>query len=615
MSRKIKKMYLFLIMLGIIYYPVNVFSEMSKPQSKVGTHLTPKFESTKTPEVVRDPVFTGESLLNISPLNSKTTSPANIISTQSLLSQVNLIPNSGLESTGSDGLPVSWHKGGYGVNSRTFHYPVLGSNGSGIEVGISSYNSGDAKWYFDYVNVEPGQTYIFSDKYKSTIDSVVTVDYKMLDGSHKYVDIAVLPASTVFSTANVNFVVPNNVVSLTIFHLIKNSGTLVTDNYELYKIDSVSNTSNYVSNPGFEYGVTTPDNWKKGKWGNNSVNFIYPVSNSTNGKAAGVTITDRVSGDAKWYFDPINLSPGSYLYYDDYKSTVPTYVTVQYKNTDGSVTYKDIGYLTASPDWNSVSLAFDVTSNVVGVTVFHLINTNGSLYVDNVGIKKDESPKGVFATGAVSLRFDDNWLSQYQNAFPVLDSVGLKGTLYVVSNQTYDDGFVGYMSHNQIMEVSSHGHEIGAHTRTHRDLSTLSYSDQQYEINGSRQDILSWGISPVISFSYPFGSYNSDSIQIVKDSGFDNAATSNGGFVTPSSDRYQLERKGLEKDTTIDEIKSWIDDAVQNKEWLIITTHDIQDACTDKYCVNKTVFNQMVDYLVSSKIKVVTVSGGLSSIK
>jgi peptidoglycan/xylan/chitin deacetylase (PgdA/CDA1 family) len=578
--------------------------------------ISPRFESDKTPEVERKPIPISESeeLLPQYEEAPQSASAQGDFTTQATLVGPNLVPNPELETVSVGGLPASWKKGGYGTNTRTFTYPVPGVTGQAVSLVVSNYQSGDAKWYFDYVAIEGGSTYRFSNQYKSSTSSIVTVQYKLANGSFAYKDILTLDPQSNFTPISQDFVAPADAVSLTVFHLLKGNGTLTTDNYSLTKLDTT--TSGFVPNPGFEEGATSPTGWIPGRWGSNTAVFTYPVTGSGGGKAAKVTLSNRVSGDAKWSFAPITLPPGSYTYRDEYQASVPTYVTVEFTHTNGTKTYQDLAQVPATVGWGVVEKEFVVTSSVSKVTVFHLINQDGTLTLDNVNIQGTlASGGGIFTTGAVTIRLDDNWLSQYKNAFPLFDQAGFDVTLYVTTKQIADTGFPGYMSKAQIEEVYRAGHEIGAHTRTHRDLVTLSTVEKVAEIQGSRDDLLSWGVGPILSFAYPFGSYDAESLQIVKEAGFESAASSNGGLATPDSDPYQLERYGIENTTTFSMIKGWIDKAKLEKNWLILTIHEVEPTCTQRYCMTTALLSQVIDYLGGVGLPVMTVSEAIESLE
>src|ERR1700682_6080469 len=92
----------------------------------------------------------------------------------SAFAATNLIANPSVE-TASGSLPQGWGQGKWGTNTTTFSYLTTGEDGSrSVNVQISKYTSGDAKWYFTPVPVVAGSKYTFSDYYQSNISSTIT---------------------------------------------------------------------------------------------------------------------------------------------------------------------------------------------------------------------------------------------------------------------------------------------------------------------------------------------------------------------------------------------------------------------------------------------------------
>lgn len=152
----------------------------------------------------------------------------------------NLIPNPSVETvnTANTTLPQSWLKGGWGTNKATYSYLTTGYDGGrSVQVQLSSYTNGDAKWYFTPVAVQPGASYAFSDYYKSTVGTQVVAQFKN-GTTYTYQSLGNVAASSTWRQFSSNFVVPAGVSQMTIFHLIKSVGTLTTDKFSLTPITS-----------------------------------------------------------------------------------------------------------------------------------------------------------------------------------------------------------------------------------------------------------------------------------------------------------------------------------------------------------------------------------------
>ena len=57
---------------------------------------------------------------------------------------------------------------------------------------------------------------------------------------------------------------------------------------------------------------------------------------------------------------------------------------------------------------------------------------------------------------------------------------------------------------------------IGAHTKSHKNLKNLNYHDKYTQIIGPKEFFDKVMSIDIDTFSYPFGSYDKDSIDIVK---------------------------------------------------------------------------------------------------
>jgi peptidoglycan/xylan/chitin deacetylase (PgdA/CDA1 family) len=122
----------------------------------------------------------------------------------------------------------------------------------------------------------------------------------------------------------------------------------------------------------------------------------------------------------------------------------------------------------------------------------------------------------------VVLTFDDGYEDAFSAALPLLRQYGFAGTFYVVPNFV---GRPGYLSWEQVRALHEAGMEIGSHTMNHPDLSGLSLEAAQAEIVESRRVLEEQIGAPVLSFSYPAGSYTPEIAALVRDAGYSNAVT------------------------------------------------------------------------------------------
>jgi peptidoglycan/xylan/chitin deacetylase (PgdA/CDA1 family) len=86
------------------------------------------------------------------------------------------------------------------------------------------------------------------------------------------------------------------------------------------------------------------------------------------------------------------------------------------------------------------------------------------------------------------------------------------------------------------------GIEVGAHTRTHPDLTKIPSEQAREEIEGSKHDLERKLDVPVHVFSYPFGEYNEHVQTLVQQAGFLGTCSSNSGLNTPITPLLALRR-------------------------------------------------------------------------
>ncbi len=140
----------------------------------------------------------------------------------------------------------------------------------------------------------------------------------------------------------------------------------------------------------------------------------------------------------------------------------------------------------------------------------------------------------------ILLTFDDGYQDFYTDVFPILKKYKVKATAYVIS------GFLNFnneMTTSELKEVAASGLvEIGAHTVHHVWLKKISLTKASFEIFQSRVTLQQITGQPVVSFAYPYGAFDDQAIQVVKDAGFSSAVSTMPGDDQSAINRYFLFR-------------------------------------------------------------------------
>ena len=351
-----------------------------------------------------------------------------------------------------------------------------------------------------------------------------------------------------------------------------------------------------------------PANWNQGDWGTSERNLVYPVD-GFKGKGAKVEITDYTDGDAKWYFDDVLITAGEeYTFKHAYQSTTMTDITVRYTLADGSYKYQGLADLEPSADWTENVITFIPPSEAVSLTMMHNLSGVGELTIDDHQLYLGNAY--TFDRGKVTFSFDDGWLEHYEIAAPILSEAGVKGTFYIISDESADyTERSSYVSHEQVRAMYESGHEIGSHTKTHPHLTKIATFRQINQIKGSLSDLESEGFS-VSTIAYPFGDHNAEVKKITADAGYTFGRTVLRGFNDKSTDPYALKVQQVDRNTSMDEMQSWIDEAEKNNVWLILMFHQISDDTSAELGVTERDFKTLVDYAMKSDVDIITIAEG-----
>lgn len=206
----------------------------------------------------------------------------------------------------------------------------------------------------------------------------------------------------------------------------------------------------------------------------------------------------------------------------------------------------------------------------------------------------------------VCLTFDDQHISIWQHAVPLMRQYGFRGTLYVNSGRV---GNLDRMTWEQIETLTlAEGWETGGHTLNHENLPTLSYAEAQDAIDSDWDLLVQHGLNPR-SFSLPGGSCPTEYFPII---------TNRYRFIRGSNDyaMYKPYNKlGLgylpyQNTWTANQIKDRIVRGIAAKENLIVIGfHRFEtDPQVFPDTITASVFEEILQWISAKGIRVLTLS-------
>lgn len=135
------------------------------------------------------------------------------------------------------------------------------------------------------------------------------------------------------------------------------------------------------------------------------------------------------------------------------------------------------------------------------------------------------------------LTFDDGYQDFYYIVAPLLRDYGVRATVFVVSGYVDTQRIFKWieqpelpldwvMTSEQIRELHDEGFEIGSHTVTHPQLTAINAIDVMNELVKSKSMLEEIIGDEVVSFCYPQGFYNRETIRLVQEAGYRAAVVS-----------------------------------------------------------------------------------------
>jgi peptidoglycan/xylan/chitin deacetylase (PgdA/CDA1 family) len=250
-----------------------------------------------------------------------------------------------------------------------------------------------------------------------------------------------------------------------------------------------------------------------------------------------------------------------------------------------------------SPSWNlpcykMLLRALALTGQTVGLTF------------DDFRITRHERPK-------VVISFDDANETDYTEAFPYMQTKGLKGTCFIPPVKF---GSSGQLTLAQAQEMYAAGWDMGNHSYSHVDLTTLSDAEVKVEIQDCANYLINNNMPRAAwMLAWPFSAFDDTTVESVRSAGIVLARTGNND-INPHEiqEKLKMFRGSVSNTMSISDLTGYIDKLLIRGGVLIYNFHDIKNPASATTDVLPATFQGVIDYLAFKKnqglLDVVTIS-------
>jgi peptidoglycan/xylan/chitin deacetylase (PgdA/CDA1 family) len=141
--------------------------------------------------------------------------------------------------------------------------------------------------------------------------------------------------------------------------------------------------------------------------------------------------------------------------------------------------------------------------------------------------------------GHAALTFDDGLVDNLDTLAPLLAELDAPATVFVVSGwlgETHPAApWTRIVTADELRDLSKTGVQIGGHSVTHADLSTLPYEGACEELARGKEQLEEVLGKPVEVAAYPYGRANEETVRAARDAGFRAAcgASARGSWSDP----------------------------------------------------------------------------------
>jgi peptidoglycan/xylan/chitin deacetylase (PgdA/CDA1 family) len=204
---------------------------------------------------------------------------------------------------------------------------------------------------------------------------------------------------------------------------------------------------------------------------------------------------------------------------------------------------KSIPDLTVEPD------VFERSIAAIKRRGFHSV-TNRQVY-DALFKGRSLPPKPVLIT------VDDGYRDAVTTILPVLRQHGMTATFFVITGRLGGDE---YLTKEDVRGLEAAGMDIGGHTSSHRDLTTVPQTELRRETAGARRTLARILGHPVYFFAYPFGRHSANVVAAVRRAGYSVAFTTESGTRLSSTAALRQPRIHVGRNATPQQVVAYAEE-------------------------------------------------------
>jgi peptidoglycan/xylan/chitin deacetylase (PgdA/CDA1 family) len=150
--------------------------------------------------------------------------------------------------------------------------------------------------------------------------------------------------------------------------------------------------------------------------------------------------------------------------------------------------------------------------------------------------------------------FDDGYVDNYTNAFPLLQKYGYVGTFFLVTG-SIDFEDPAYLTWEMVQEMHQAGMDFQPHSYRHFDLRDKDMDFLIFEILAPKEAIEARTGETIRFFSYPSGRFDDQIVAVLKSAHFWGAVVTEQGATHTSDGLFELNRIRVRGGHTLEDFK------------------------------------------------------------